>query len=119
MGHKSILILAVVVLNSSAHILLKYNAAKNGSIKEISASNIIDKYFQVYFILAVLLFGLSVIAYNHALTKFNLSFAYPLFNSLTYVLVILSSLFIFNETLSMLQIAGIIVIIIGVWMITA
>lgn len=118
MQQKIILIGAVVLLNASAHILLKYNATKNGSISNLSYSGMVDKYLQIHFIAAILLFGFSVVFYNHVLTKFNLNFAYPLLNSLTYVFVILASFFLFNEPISLLQISGIGVIIIGVWMIT-
>lgn len=56
---------------------------------------------------------IASITWTAALTKFELSFAYP-FMSLSFVLVFFLSIFIFQETLSWSKIIGLIFVILGV-----
>ncbi len=103
-----------VLFNSLAHVLLKYNAVTRGSLTKVSILQIKTTYLQPLFIAAILCFGLSVIFYNHVLTRLNLSFAFPLLNSMTYVMVIFLSIIIFHESVSLFKLSGILLIIAGI-----
>ena len=61
-------------------------------------------------IVAAFLAGLSWMA---AMTKFELSYAYP-FTSLAFVLVLLLSVVLFHETITAPKLLGVIVVVVGV-----
>jgi multidrug transporter EmrE-like cation transporter len=55
---------------------------------------------------------LASLTWIAALTKFNLSYAYP-FMSISFILVLFSSYYFFNEPLSVMKIGGVLLIITG------
>jgi len=57
---------------------------------------------------------LALLAWMAALTKFPLNYAYPLFISLTFTLVILFSTFFFRESITLSNVIGIALIIGGI-----
>ena len=61
--------------------------------------------------------GFASIAWIGALSKFELSYAYP-FMSLNFVLVVLLSFWVFNEGINWYKIIGLIVICIGVFIVS-
>ena len=105
-----------IVLNAVANILMKM-----GALKPKESNHIIDVILNMVlnpFILAgILCFALGLAAYNYVLIKINLSVAYPINTSLGYILVVLVSWLILKETITPVQVAGIGVIIAGVWMV--
>jgi drug/metabolite transporter (DMT)-like permease len=64
-------------------------------------------------IIATFLAGIS---WMLAMTKFEISYAYP-FVSLTYVLVMAASFFLFGESMSLTKVAGTIVVVAGITLI--
>lgn len=58
------------------------------------------------------LFGMSFLIWIKVLTKAELSFAYPLV-SLSYIVVVVLSYFIFHESITVLKVIGIAFILIG------
>jgi drug/metabolite transporter (DMT)-like permease len=58
--------------------------------------------------------GLQVIVWQYALKYYPLSFAYP-FRSLVSFIVLLSAFVLFHESISLMNIAGLTVITIGVF----
>lgn len=105
-----------IVLNAVANILMKM-----GALKPKESNQIIDVILNMVlnpFILAgILCFALGLAAYNYVLIKINLSVAYPINTSLGYILVVLVSWLVLKETITPVQVAGIGVIIAGVWMV--
>ena len=67
-------------------------------------------------VLGVILFGISFLFYLFSLSKFQLSVIYPIFVSAGIIIVALASWFFLKETLSVLQILGIISIIFGIFL---
>jgi len=65
-----------------------------------------------YIIIALLLTLLSGVTWMIAMTKFEISYAYP-FTLLGLVLVTIFSILFFNESINVFKIAGIIIICIG------
>ncbi|WP_236575795.1 SMR family transporter [Paenibacillus sp. USDA918EY] len=92
---------------------------KLGTTKLINSqfSTIYEKLF-VYFtnsyvLLGVFLYGISALVWVLAIARLPLSVAYPMV-ALGYVLVCISSAFLFHEGFNMYKFAGIILIIAGV-----
>jgi multidrug transporter EmrE-like cation transporter len=61
-------------------------------------------------------FILALVCYLYILSKVNLSIAYPLMTSMGFVIVILASWALLKESITWVQIAGFVFIILGVWM---
>ncbi len=112
--HYLFLIIALL-LNASANILMKVGATKMGSFKSLSFSQITLKLVTNYFlILGLIFFALNVIFYFLSLTKINLSAAYPIMTSGGFLIISLVSILYLRESLTSLQIIGIILIAIGI-----
>ena len=112
--HYLFLIIALL-LNASANILMKVGETKMGSFKSLSFSQITLKLVTNYFlILGLIFFALNVIFYFLSLTKINLSAAYPIMTSGGFLIISLVSILYLRESLTSLQIIGIILIAIGI-----
>lgn len=66
-----------------------------------------------FIMLSLILTFMGGILWMLTLNKLELSFAYP-FTSLSYVIVLVSSCFLFNEPINLYKIVGIVFILIGV-----
>lgn len=64
----------------------------------------------------MILFGISFLVYLFALSKSQLNIAYPIFVSAGVIIISLASWFFFKETLSWLQISGVVLIIFGIFL---
>jgi len=84
-------------------------------------SGIISSYSRIFFspfvIIGISVYFLGVFFWLYALSKVDLSFAYP-FISLSYVLVVFSSWWLLGESISFLRWAGVVVICLGVFLIS-
>jgi len=107
-----------IILNATANILIKVGMLRTGSLEGLRVTEILSKMALNYVLWAGCgSFALALVAYSYALSKINLSIAYPVMTSLGYAIVILSSVFFLKETLNAVQITGVAVIILGVWMV--
>lgn len=112
-----ILLVIALVLNASANILIKMGANKFGA--ERIAGGMIRGIANNYFLLlGVFLFGLNIIFYMLALTKINISIAYPIMTSGCFLIIAVFSALYLKETITPLQIAGIILIALGITLIS-
>ena len=66
------------------------------------------------FIAGCVLYGFATIAWVALLSKFKLSFAYPIATGLTILITVLSGVFLFDEQLSTHSLIGILIITVGV-----
>ncbi|HAM52182.1 MAG TPA: hypothetical protein DCP92_16380 [Nitrospiraceae bacterium] len=106
------------VLNATANILIKVGVMRVGSLEGMALPVFIKKMALNHVLWAgCFCFAAALVAYSFALSKINLSVAYPIMTSIGYAIVILSSVFIIKETLNIHQIIGVLVIICGVWMV--
>jgi small multidrug resistance pump len=69
--------------------------------------------FNFYIIAGVLMYGLSFLLYMFLISKNELGYIIPLTTALVYVLIFVSSYFIFHEVFTATKIAGILLIIGG------
>ena len=64
----------------------------------------------------LLIYVISVVFWLVALSRVDLSYAYP-FASLSYIIMLIASWLLFNEHISLMRIIGTLVICAGVWLI--
>jgi multidrug transporter EmrE-like cation transporter len=114
------LVLALV-MNAGANILLKMGS-KTAKVLP-SDAGLLDKtmnFLNPVTIVAIFLFAANVLAYRKALDAFKLSIAYPIMVSGGLVLVTAAAwaLPVFREEISPLQLVGIVLIAVGIWLVT-
>ncbi|MBS0388743.1 MAG: EamA family transporter [Proteobacteria bacterium] len=118
-GPQLALVLAGVLLNAIAQLLLKAGAGSLANV-ELRASNAAAIASRVIFNVPILAglgcYALSVIVWILALARVEVSVAYPML-SLGYVVNALAAWWLFNESLSGARMAGIGIILVGVWLV--
>ncbi|HET7658631.1 MAG TPA: EamA family transporter [Bacillales bacterium] len=109
-------IFATILFTVYGQLILKWRITGYGSLPQDFAEKVI---FLLKLLLDPLVFSGFVSAFiaslfwMAAMTKFNISYAYP-FMSLSFVLVFLLSVFWFGEPVSLMKIVGLAFIVIGI-----
>ena len=118
-GPQFALVLTGVLLNAIAQLLLKAGAGSLANV-ELRASNAAAiagrLIFNVPIIAGLGCYVLSVVVWILALARVEVSVAYPML-SLGYVVNAVAAWWLFNESLSGARIAGIGIILVGVWLV--
>ena len=108
----------VIVLNVCGHVFLKAGMNKIGAISPSVFFNQFSKIISTPFIfLGLVAYVASVAMYMVVLSKTHLSYAYPVLNSMAFVLIVLFSWQIFREPFSTFKWIGIALIFVGVLLI--
>jgi len=114
------LLLMSVFLGTIGQLCAKKGLMNIGPIY-LNASKIINIIFKIFsnplVLIGVFAYLLGSVIWLTALSRAELSFAYP-FVSLTYVLVFIGSWFFFGESINLLRCLGLILIICGVFFIS-
>lgn len=111
-----LLLVLALVLNALANMLLKAGAAGLGGL---AGPHLAQRVLgNPYLLLGLLLFALNVGFYLAALTRLNLSLAYPVMVAGGLVLVVLGSVFWLRETITPLQWSGIALLVAGIVLVT-
>ena len=122
MGRPSILPLVMifvnVILGSIGQISLRYGASRLGNLHSgegvtSSLLGALRGMFTPYVFFGLALYALSAVIWIFVLNQVKLSFAYPMI-SLSYVLVVVLSAVLLHEKVSMVTIAGLVLISVGV-----
>ena len=101
-----------LALNATANVLLKLGAAHVGSLGE---PNLIGRLATNYHLLAGLsLFALNVVFYILALTRLNLSLAYPIMMAGGVIIVVSVSILFLQEDVTTRQMLGLLLLILGI-----
>jgi len=108
---KYLILLASMLLAVVGQVLLKKGVLV--SPLSVNLGAILGTIFSPSVFLGFLFYGISSIFWLFVLQKFPLSIAYPAL-SLTYIAIVIISIFLFNEPLSTNKISGIILIFAGV-----
>lgn len=118
-GPQLALVLTGVLLNAIAQLLLKAGAGSLAQV-ELRVSNAMaiagKLVFNVPIIAGLGCYALSVVFWILALARVEVSVAYPML-SLGYVVNALAAWWLFDENLSGTRLAGIGVILVGVWLV--
>ncbi|MBX6395067.1 MAG: EamA family transporter [Alicyclobacillaceae bacterium] len=102
-----------IVFNALANILMKA-AARHGAGPAGGWSGILSAVLNIYLLAGIASFVLALGAYTFALTRFELSVAYPIMTSLGLVLVALASFLLFREPFTGWKTVGTLLILAGV-----
>jgi drug/metabolite transporter (DMT)-like permease len=106
------LILLNTLVLVSGQFLWKFGLMqKPGSFRGVS--DIWQLFFSPLILSGIVIYGLATVLWLFILTRVPLSIAYPV-QSLAYVFAVFGSYFIFNESLSIMKVTGVLFIIIGV-----
>ena len=112
-------ILISVFLAVVGQLLLKMGMVRVGKFS-FNISTLVHQYIKILlnpFVIAGLVgFFISMLIWLYVLSRMELSFAYP-FVALNYVLILFASYFLFKETITLHKIIGVVVIIIGVYLV--
>jgi len=118
-GSSLALVLTGVFLNAIAQLLLKAGAGSIADL-EFKAGNALTIASRVAFNLPIIAglgcYAVSVVVWILALSRVEVSIAYPML-SVGYVLNAVAAWWLFGESLGAMRVAGIGVIIIGVWLV--
>lgn len=113
-------ILISVFLAVVGQLLLKMGMLRVGKFS-LNISSLVHQYSRILlnpFVIAGLVgFFISMLVWLYVLSRMELSFAYP-FVALNYVLILFGSYFLFKETITPLRVVGVVVIIIGVYLVS-
>jgi len=113
-----ILILLSVLLNCAAQLLIRKGMLVEGEVgMQNMLSHVGSMITNVWLWGAMICYALSIFLWMSVLSKVEVSYAYP-FLSVGYVVSAIAGYALFNENLSPIRIAGIIVICIGVILIS-
>jgi len=114
-----IYILVSVVASTIGQLLLKKGMNSVGSIT-LTVDQILSTTWKMatnpYVFIGLLIYGAGTIFWLAALSRVDLSYAYP-FASLSYVVMLIASWVMFNEQITLTRIFGTVVIGIGVFLI--
>ena len=110
------LIFTGVMLNAAAQILMKAGTNSIGYF-EFSMQNIVPIGWKLatewHIVVALFCYALSVIIWILALSRVPVSIAFPLL-SMAYIVTAIAAWYLLGEALSLTKVAGIVVIILGV-----
>ncbi len=114
-------LVVALVLNAAANVLLRIGAVTEPSVG--ADPTLVRKalaFLNGVTLVAMVLFGLNLLFYRKALERVPLSVAYPIMLAGSLVLATLAARFIpvLQETISTMQVAGMVVIVVGAWMVT-
>lgn len=114
------LITAGVLLNAAAQLLLKAGANQVGPMELTSRffSTLHDLVFSAPVYAGLLCYAISVVIWIVALTRVDVSLAYPML-SIGYIVTAIAAWALFGEALTPMRLAGIGVIILGVCLLAA
>lgn len=110
------LVFCTVVLTSYAQLIVKWRVSRAGSLPVDLVNKalfLIGLLFDPWVLTGLLSALLAGLAWMAAMTRLELSFAYP-FISLSFVLVFVFSAFFFNETVTAPKVLGMLLIIAGI-----
>lgn len=108
-----IVLVITIILNSSANFLIKLAVTRVDSTQ-----GIINQYLlNPFFIGGVIAFAISLFTYSYVLGRMKLSVAYPVITSACFIIVASTSWLYLKETISLIQLIGILMIISGIWLV--
>jgi multidrug transporter EmrE-like cation transporter len=111
-----IFLVLAMTLNAAANVLLKIGAMQIGALDE---PGLAGRLAANYYLLAGLaLFALNVAFYVAALMRLHLSLAYPVMMAGGVLIIVTISILFLHETLSALQMVGMLFVVVGLVLIT-
>ena len=109
------LVLASVAFGAVGQLTLKAAMNNLGQL-QLTADTLLRMATSPLLLVGIAIFGVSTLLWLLALTKADLSFAYP-FLSLTYIAVLIGGAVLFHERVTLDRVIGFAVIVTGVWIV--
>lgn len=112
-------LVATIFLNAAGNILIKAGMSHQRDLLSGDLSRALSQIIiNPYALSGILCFGASFLSFSAALSRIDLSVAYPVTTGLCFVLVLLASIFYFRETISSFRVLGITAIAFGIALIS-
>lgn len=111
MTNPLICILLASIFNFLGNIFLKIHATK---IQE--NLGLLNNYFSLFFLFSILFFLLNLFFFSQALKIINVGVAYSILVGLSIILIISTSVIFFQEKLNFINIIGMLIIILGIYL---
>lgn len=112
---KYIILIVAIFSNVSAQISLRFGMR---TIDINRRSKFIEKVLEVsgnrYVWQGLILYGISFTLYLYILSKFEVSYIYPIITASIFILLITFSSLLLNEPITVKKVAGILIIIVGI-----
>jgi multidrug transporter EmrE-like cation transporter len=108
-----VMMIISIIVNSLAHVFLKFNVSTTSSWAKINLSPIRFFHLSPFFAIALLCFATSLVSYSKVLERLNLNFAFPVMNTCVYLVVGTLSFLLFKEKYTALQGAGFVITLVG------
>lgn len=112
-----ILILAAAVNSTIGNLLLK--RSREGAGDATSAADLFWQLVSPWFIGACLFYFLNLVCFAKALDKMPVSIGYPLLAGLAFLILTVSSAWVFNEKIGLTQLGGLVLIVGGMSLLAA
>ncbi len=113
---KWLILLTALILNAVANILIKAGMSRpdtqGGLLETLKV-----KWLSLPVILGVIFFGLALGAYSITLKKMPLSVAYPIMTTGGLFIISAVSVLYFKETITPLQMIGLVLLVGGIWLV--
>ncbi len=117
-----LILAATIIFTVLAQLLFKKGMMILGEL-DFSLANILSVipniFKNAYLLLGTIFFGIAFLLWFFVLSKLKLNIAYPISTSVNLGLVALGSWLFFRESLSLLQIFGVVLIVSGIFLIFA
>lgn len=111
---KYIIIIMGVITNVTAQLLLR-KGAKELNIDLLSTASFVDMASSIYVWAGLFFYGISFVLYIYILSKFEVSFIYPVIMSAGVILLLIFSVLFLNETITIKKVFGILIICVGIF----
>ncbi len=115
-------ILFYVILNASGALIIKHKVNQIGNVNLDSLLGFI-KYFYNIFLSPVIIFGLfliflSAVSWIAALSRMEISNAYPIATGLNFLIIVLTALIFMGESMNFIKFIGIILLMLSFYILT-
>lgn len=100
-----------VIATSLALIVLKLGSKEGAPIQLTNGKAQFN--ITVFTVFGILFYGISFILYMYLISKYDLGYIIPLTTAFVYIVIFTASFFIFKEPFTILKIAGISLIVLG------
>lgn len=120
MGFYQLLVISVT-LNVTANILLKKGVISFGGVSGEKAKVLLElskAALNPMILIGLVLYGLSFMIWLRVLTFNDLSKSYPIFATCVFLLTTIGSISFLNEQITLLRIAGIAVMLVGIFIVS-
>ncbi|WP_437758365.1 DMT family transporter [Sorangium sp. So ce1389] len=118
MAQGYLFLITALVFNATANILMKLASRR---VEPMEGLSLVQKGLALaknyYLVLGLVLFASNILFYVLALKRINLSIAYPIMSSGGFLIISVFSVYYLRETLTTLQVGGIVMIAAGIAMV--